>query len=108
MSNYIEELIKGNPDVNIKVTPQEVQVGSVYPVYGMITAINVSECPGKVTVELNKNINIELKMHDQKKIDMLKERILECAIFIAKVESLDPVLLECKTVIFGKRQIATN
>ena len=108
MSSNIEELIKNNPDVDLKVTTQEVQVGSVYPLYGMITAINVSQEIGKVFVELNKHIQIELSLQDEGKINLLKERILECAIFVAKVHSLEPMHLECKTVIFGKKQVAEN
>ena len=108
MTISIEELLKENPEVDLKISPQEVQVGGVYPVYGMITDIKVSPEHGKVTIELNKHIYIELKMQSQEKIDMLKERLLECAIFISKVQSLDPVLLECQAVIFGKKQTAYN
>ena len=110
----IEELLKENSDeVSLKVTSQEIKVGSIYPVYGMITAINVSgkseeAVPQKVTVELNKNILIDLKVQSQEKIDLLKERMLECAIFVAKVQSVEPMLLECQTVIFGKKQVANN
>ena len=107
-ASCIEELIKENPDVDLKVTSQEVQVGSVYPVYGMITNVTVSQEPGTVVVELNRQMQIELKMKDDEKINLLKERMLECAIFVSKVQSIDPILLECKTVIFGKKQTAMN
>jgi 8-oxo-dGTP diphosphatase len=71
----IEELLKENTEeVNLKIAPREIKVGVVYPIYGMITAIDISEELGKVTVELNKHILVELNMQSQEKIDLLNTK----------------------------------
>lgn len=88
----------------LEVTTGEVEVGKTYPIYGMITSI-VNELPGEVEVELNYNIKAKMNISDVKHIEKLKERSFEPGIFISKiVDNADTIVVECSTVIFGKKQ----
>ncbi|MDR2337890.1 MAG: hypothetical protein LBE20_04490 [Deltaproteobacteria bacterium] len=102
MTISIDDLINNNQDLELQVEHVKIQVGGVYPIYGMITDIVIPSA-GNVLIELNKHIHLQLKTTSQEKIDILKERILENAIFISKVQSLDPLMVECQTIIFGRK-----
>ena len=93
---------------NCEVEAAEVQVGTTYPLYGMITKI-IDDTPGNVIVELNFSITATMTIPDQEKVEMLKERAFEPGIFVSTVTNKTPnVEVDCSTVVFGKRQGAAN
>ena len=105
-TDLLTSALQNGEQPELKVARTEVKVGEIYPVYGMITNIIATDDKNEnagVIVELNKNIHILLKTVTPKKIEILKERILENAIFISKVQSLEPLALECQTIIFGRK-----
>ena len=82
----------------------EVEIGSTYPLYGMITKI-LDETPGHVVVELNFAIKATMSIPDGDKISLLKERAFEPGIFVSTVTTKEPKIeVDCSTVVFGKRQ----
>lgn len=82
----------------------EVEVGTTYPLYGMITKV-LDDTPGKVVVELNFSITANMSIPDPAKIELLKERAFEPGIFVSTVTNKTPrVEVDCSTVVFGKRQ----
>jgi hypothetical protein len=82
----------------------DVEIGTTYPLYGMITKI-LDDTPGKVIVEINFNIRANMSIPDREKIDLLKERAFEPGIFVSTVTQKDPSIeVDCSTVVFGKRQ----
>jgi sulfur carrier protein ThiS len=88
----------------LEVTTGEVEVGKTYPIYGMITKFLDNE-PESVIVELNFNIVAKMKVPDGDKIELLKERAFEPGIFVGKViDNTDQILIECSTVIFGRKK----
>lgn len=90
-------------DNGLKVARSKVEVGKTYPIYGMITKI-LDEQPEKIVVELNFQIQAELKYKSLDQLTLLKERVFETGIFVAKIQETEPkVVVNCKKVIFGKR-----
>jgi len=88
----------------LEVVQGEVEIGQSYPIYGMITKI-INDVPGSVVVELNYSIHANLSVNDVDKIKILQERAFEPGIFVGTVISKEPnVLLDCATVIFGRKQ----
>jgi hypothetical protein len=88
----------------LEIGQGEVTVGQTYPIYGMITKF-IDETPGNVIVELNYSITAKMTIPSQDKVELLKERSFEPGIFISTVKSKDDgVVVECSTVVFGKRQ----
>lgn len=82
----------------------DVEVGTTYPLYGMITKI-IDDTPGNVIVELNFSIQATMTIPDASKVELLKERAFEPGIFVSTVTSKDPnISVDCSTVVFGKRQ----
>ena len=90
--------------LGLEVTRSEVQVGSTYPIFGMITQFK-NDTPGEVVAEVNHNITVHLNLKDQDRVDVLKKKAFETGIFISRVLAVEPeVEVECKKVIFGKPQ----
>ena len=88
----------------LEVTSGEVEIGQTYPIYGMITRI-LDEAPGSIKVEINFSITADMAIPDQNKVEVLKERAFEPGIFLSTVRSKeDGIHVDCRTVIFGKRQ----
>src|SRR5262245_59189944 len=84
----------------LEVTTSEVEVGSTYPIYGMITKL-LDETPGGVIAEINFTIRARMTIPDQTKIELLKERAFEPGIFVSTVVSKDNgIEVECSTVVF--------
>lgn len=82
----------------------EVEIGTTYPLYGMITKV-LDDTPGHVVVEINFSIKANMSIPDQEKIELLKERAFEPGIFVSTVTCKDPKIeVDCSTVVFGKRQ----
>ena len=82
----------------------EVEVGTTYPLYGMITKI-IDDTPGHVIVELNFSITATMTIPDVEKVELLKERAFEPGIFVSTVKVKEPKLeVDCSTVVFGKKQ----
>ncbi len=82
----------------------DVEVGTTYPLYGMITKI-LDDTPGHVIVELNFSITATMTIPDVQKIELLKERAFEPGIFVSTVTNKGPKIeVDCSTVVFGKRQ----
>ena len=99
-----------NKDVNffekfgLEVASGEVEVGSTYPIYGMITKL-IDDTPGNVVVEINFSIRANMSIPDPDKVELLKERAFEPGIFVSTVISKDNgVIVDCSTVVFGRRQ----
>lgn len=87
----------------LEVTNHDVAVGSTYPIYGMITKI-LNDKPGEVIVELNFSIHAYMQIEDAAKIELLKTRAFEPGIFVSTVrEKTDTVVVDCSTVVFGKK-----
>lgn len=82
----------------------EVEVGTTYPLYGMITKV-LDDTPGHVVVELNFSIRANMAIPDASKVELLKERAFEPGIFVSTVKIKEPSIeVDCSTVVFGKRQ----
>jgi hypothetical protein len=87
----------------LSVEYTSVEVGQTYPIYGVITEF-IKESPGNVLVRINQNIEMNMKIEDQEKIDLLKNRAFEFGIFVCEIkETGDVVKGDCTTVVFGKR-----
>jgi hypothetical protein len=96
-SNFFEKF-------GLEVASGEVEVGSTYPIYGMITKL-IDETPGNVVVELNFSITANMSIPEEDKIELLKQRAFEPGIFVSKVVSKDAgITVDCSTVVFGRRQ----
>lgn len=88
----------------LEVTSGEVEIGQTYPIYGMITKL-ISETPGNVVVELNFSIRANMAIPDPDKVELLKQRAFEPGIFVSTVVSKEQgVVVDCGTVVFGRRQ----
>jgi hypothetical protein len=82
----------------------DIEVGTTYPLYGMITKI-IDDTPGNVVVEINFSITATMTIPDPAKVELLKERAFEPGIFVSTVTNKDPKIeVDCSTVVFGKRQ----
>lgn len=82
----------------------DVEVGTTYPLYGMITKF-IDDTPGHVVVEINFSIEATMTIPDPAKVELLKERAFEPGIFVSTVTNKDPkIAVDCSTVVFGKRQ----
>jgi hypothetical protein len=91
-------------DFGLELVHGEVKIGKTYPIYGMITDI-ISTEPGNVVAKINKCIIARINISDSEKIETLKQRAFESGIFVSRVTETEPrVEVECKTIIFGKRQ----
>ena len=91
-------------ELGLKVGFGQVEVGKTYPIFGAITRL-VDETPGRVVVEINNNIIARMNIPDEKRLNVLKERAFESGIFVSKIVSKDSqVVVDCQTVIFGKKQ----
>lgn len=96
-SNFFEKF-------GLEVSSGEVQVGQTYPIYGMITKL-LSDSPGEVIVELNFSIKAKMSIPDSTKVELLKQRAFEPGIFVSTVVSKDSgVVVDCSTVVFGRKQ----
>lgn len=96
-SNFFEKF-------GLEVSSGEVQVGQTYPIYGMITKL-LSDTPGEVVVELNFSIKAKMSIPDSSKVELLKQRAFEPGIFVSTVVEKDPsVVVDCSTVVFGRKQ----
>lgn len=83
---------------------KDIEVGKTYPIFGMVT--KVAEDSGEfVTIEINYNIIARVNVSDVEKINLLRERAFESGIFVVKIIEKEPqVVVDCKTIIFGKKQ----
>lgn len=89
-------------DLGLSVGLGEVEVGQVYPIYGVITDF-ISEEPGNLIVKINENIKATMNVVDLDKIDVLKNRTFDPGIFVCSITKVDEfIYAECSTVIFGK------
>ena len=92
--------------LGLQVALGEVEVGSTYPIYGMVTSV-IDETPGKVVVQINYSIKANMAIPETEKIELLKERAFEPGIFVSTVvEKGESITVDCHTVVFGKRQTA--
>ncbi len=90
----------------LEVASGEVEIGSTYPIYGMITKF-LDDTPGHVMVEVNFSIKARMNIPDGDKVELLKERSFEPGIFISTVTDKTNdagISVECQTVIFGRKQ----
>lgn len=94
-----EELVD---NLGLVATMKEVEIGGVYPVYGVITRV-IESLDGTVEVEINHDIKVEMSVQDSSKLDLIKSRAFEAGIFVSEVVSVEPQLrIKCSAVIFGK------
>ena len=99
-TNTENENLFNNLGLDVKFA--EVEVGQIYPIYGAITKI-ISEDLGNVVVEINYNIQATMNIHEQDKLDLLKNRSFDSGIFVCTILEKDPTIkADCSTVIFGK------
>src|SRR5580765_5374683 len=85
----------------LEVATGEVEIGSTYPIYGMITKL-IDDTPGNVIVEINFSIRANMAIPDASKVEILKERAFEPGIFVSTVISKDGgITVDCSTVVFG-------
>ena len=90
--------------LGLEVAPSEVEIGQTYPIYGMITKI-LDDTPGQVIVELNFSITAHMMIPEIAKVELLKERAFEPGIFVSTIKTKDSgVVVDCSTVVFGKKQ----
>ncbi len=96
-----EESLKNN---TLEIQNQEVEVGSTYPIYGMITKfLNQSE--DELEVEINFSIKAKMIVPDEDNIEILKKRSFEPGVFISEVTSKENgIHVKCNTVVFGKQK----
>lgn len=88
----------------LEVKSGEVEVGKIYPIYGMITRI-INDQLGSVEVEINFNIQAKMNIEKQDALDKLKDRSFEPGIFVSTIiDNNECLVVECSTVIFGKKQ----
>ena len=101
---------KDQPDLfaelGIAVAEGNVEIGKVYPIFGMITAIDeAGNETNRVTVEINHNILAKMNLKSTERVNLLKERAFETGIFVAKILELEPqIKVDCQAVIFGRTQ----
>ena len=101
-----EDSIGTIDELGVKITKGNVEVGNVYPIFGMITNIEEGES-GEVIAEINYNIKANMLISDASKVEVLRTRAFETGIFVSKVISKEPcVVVECQAVVFGKSQAA--
>lgn len=93
-------------ELGIAVEEGKIEVGKVYPIFGMITGIEEAEADGKrIIVEINNNITARMSLKSQDRLNLLKEKAFETGIFVAKVLQIEPrVEVDCQAVIFGRTQ----
>ena len=90
--------------LGLEVCRGDVEVGNTYPIFGAITRF-VSEDPGSVVIELNHQILARISVSETQKVELLKSRSFEPGIFVSTVVATDPsIIVDCKTVIFGRPQ----
>lgn len=91
-------------DFGLELVHGTVEIGKTYPIYGMITDI-ISTEPGQVVAQINRNIIARINISDSEKIETLRDRAFESGIFVSRITETEPqVEVECKTIIFGKKQ----
>ncbi len=93
-------------ELGIAVEEGQIEVGKVYPIFGMITRIDEeSQNDSKITVEINHNIVAIMNLKTEDRLNILKEKAFETGIFVAKVLELEPkIQVDCQAVIFGRTQ----
>lgn len=93
-------------ELGIAVAEGNVEVGKVYPIFGMITRIDeVEQEANNVTVEINHNILARMNLKSEDRLNLLKEKAFETGIFVAKVLEIEPqIKVDCQAVIFGRTQ----
>jgi hypothetical protein len=91
-------------ELGLAISEGKVEIGKVYPIFGMITQIN--ECDGEdIKVEINHQIKANLKIRSAERLEVLRQKAFESGIFVAKIISLEPgIEVECQAVIFGRSQ----
>lgn len=88
----------------LEIVNNNIEVGEVYPLYGIITKF-LSEEVGNILVEINYSIEAKMSIDDLNKLNILKERAFEPAIFISKVVEKEPkIIVDCSTIVFGRKQ----
>ena len=90
----------------LEVKRGEVEVGSTYPIYGMITDF-LNETLGSIEVEINYQIDATLLIESEEKLETLKERAFEPGIFVSTITSKEEgekMKAEVSTVVFGRKQ----
>jgi hypothetical protein len=87
----------------LTVEASEVEIGKIYPLYGMITQI-LNPSMENFTIEINSGLVLKCSINDEDSVEKIKERAFEPAIFVTQITSVNPVAGDCTTIIFGKRQ----
>jgi hypothetical protein len=88
---------------NLTVEVGDVEVGRVYPLYGMITKI-LDDSFDNFTIEIGGGISLRCALKDQDSIELIKERAFEPGIFVTEITNIEPVEGHCTTIVFGKKQ----
>ncbi len=106
MKDFLDNLGVGFTDI------ADLKEGQAYPFYGFITAIseNSDGIVSEIVINHNMKAKVNLSSEDSERANkfssLLKERSLEPGIFMATFCGRDGdfLILQCNTVIFGKRQ----
>jgi hypothetical protein len=87
----------------LNVQEEDVEIGKVYPIYGVITSI-LDETFENFTVEINSSIILGCNIDNPENIEVIKSRAFEPGIFVTEITGLEPVRGHCKTIVFGRKQ----
>lgn len=91
-------------DEEFEIKNKDVQVGGIYPIYGMITKF-LDENEDELEVELNFSIKAKMIVPEEENVQILKKRSFEPAVFVSEVLSKDDgICVKCNTVVFGKQK----
>lgn len=88
---------------NLKPQPGEVEIGKVYPLYGIIMDI-LDDSFENFTIEITGGVRLRCSLKDQEAINKIKERAFEPGIFVAEITDTEPVRGHCTTIVFGRKQ----
>jgi hypothetical protein len=87
----------------LNIQEGQVEVGKVYPLYGIITSI-LDESFENFTVEVNSSIILRCNIDNEENVEVIKSRAFEPGIFVTEITGLEPVRGHCKTIVFGRKQ----
>jgi hypothetical protein len=87
-------------------TPAEnLLIGQVYPIYGMITQVLADE-PEGFRLRVNDSIDLVCNIGDPANIEKVKSRAFEPGIFVTEITSIEPLQGRCTTIVFGRPSAA--
>lgn len=89
---------------NLTVQTGDVEIGHVYPLYGMVTKI-IDETFENFTIQLNWDTTLRCTLKDPGSVETIKSRAFEPGIFVSEITSVKPLSGNCTTIVFGRKQM---